>query len=385
MEATVTPPPRTGESGEAAGLPGLLTFNNADADRIEAAVRRLWTDAAAEGNTGVLRASVLNLAVVLDDATQLQEVFQTLGELANSHPARAIILAPEANLTDDNIRTEVSIQCSFLPGYSRHVCTERIVIFASPAAMPALAQTVEALFMDELRRFLWWRRSTPPGGPLFERLAAKVDHVMIDSRRLSPRPNPFGLIADHDKCSLRDLSWSRLTPWRDILAQVFDPPQTRPFLQQIRHVEIRHVPGPQGQRINAAVLLAAWLAERLGWSLTGRGVDSELLLTAPEGGTPITLAFTPDSRPSHPLHLTAIILTPNEGAGLHVSIERAEDMQTAQLCMGPGDAPLACKVVGMAPMRDPQALARELDFWGRDEIYCRVIPIAHQLAEALDP
>jgi len=227
MEATVTPPPRTGESGEAAGLPGLLTFNNADADRIEAAVRRLWTDAAAEGNTGVLRASVLNLAVVLDDATQLQEVFQTLGELANSHPARAIILAPEANLTDDNIRTEVSIQCSFLPGYSRHVCTERIVIFASPAAMPALAQTVEALFMDELRRFLWWRRSTPPGGPLFERLAAKVDHVMIDSRRLSPRPNPFGLIADHDKCSLRDLSWSRLTPWRDILAQVFDPPQTR--------------------------------------------------------------------------------------------------------------------------------------------------------------
>ena len=381
----MTPSPRTEESSEAAGLPGLLTFDNADADHIEAAVRRLWTDAAADGNTGVLRASVLNLAVMLDEATQLEEVFETLGELANSHPARAIILAPKASLSKGQIRTEVSIQCSFLPGYSRHVCTERIVIFASPDAMPALAQTVEALFMDELRRFLWWRCATPPSGALFERLAAKVDHVMIDSRRLPSHPNPFGLIADFETCSLRDLSWSRLTPWRDILAQVFDPPSTRQHLHQIRHVEIRHVPGPESQRINAALLLAAWLAERLGWTLTGKGNDDELQLTAPENASPITIAFKPDSRPSHPLHLSAIILTPNPGTGLHVSIERAQDMQTAQLCMGPGDTPPACKVVAMAPMRDPQALARELDFWGRDEVYCRVLPIAHQFAEALDP
>ena len=385
MEAIVTPRSRIEESSEAAGLPGLLTFDNADADRIEAAVRRLWTDAAAGGNNGVLRASVLNLAVVLDEATQLEEVFLTLGELANSHPARAIILAPEPTLTKGQLRTEVSIQCSFLPGYSRHVCTERIVIFADPDTMPALAQTVEALFMDELRRFLWWRRATPPGGALFERLAAKVDHVMIDSRRLPSRPNPFGLIAAHNNCSLRDLSWSRLTPWRDILAQVFDPPQMRQHLHQIQHVEIRHVPGPDGQRINAAVLLAAWLAERLAWTLTGKGGDHELQLTAPESASPITIVFRPDSRPRYPLHLSAIVLTPTPGAGLHVSIERSQDMQTAQLCMGPSDTPPACKVVAMPPMRDPQALARELDFWGRDEVYCHVLPIAHQLAEALDP
>lgn len=375
----------THDNDAIARMPATVLLDGADADAIERAVKQVWRAAAIDAHSGVLRASVLNLAIAIDSAAQLEDVFQTLGELANTHPARAVVVAPDPEMPPGTCRSEISMQCSFVPGFSKHVCTERIVLRAAPDCADGLGQTVVALSVDELRRFLWWRRSCPPSGPLHERLAAEADHVVVDSRRLPPGAATFALLAAHAEPSLRDLSWSRLTPWRDILAQVFDPPAMREPLARIECVEIAHVPDAEGARTNATLLLTAWLAERLGWTAPAPhpepGVEG-CAFTRPDGGT-VGVRFVPRPCGTHPLHLAGIRLDAAGQSPVRVSLRRADDMQTAQLCVGEGAD--ACKVVDMAPMRDPEALARELDYWGRDEGYGRVLRLALQIAEVMAP
>jgi glucose-6-phosphate dehydrogenase assembly protein OpcA len=58
-----------------------------------------------------------------------------------------------------------------------------------------------------------------------------------------------------------DLAWLRSTPWRERLAAAFDPPAMRRELRLLTGLTVRH---HQDSTV-AAMLLAGWLASRLGW------------------------------------------------------------------------------------------------------------------------
>ena len=65
----------------------------------------------------------------------------------------------------------------------------------------------------------------------------------------------------HTTTAVSDLSWTRLTPWRRLIAQFFDSPSLQPYLDRLTAVDIEHDAGSAAQ----ALLLAGWLAARLGW------------------------------------------------------------------------------------------------------------------------
>jgi glucose-6-phosphate dehydrogenase assembly protein OpcA len=66
---------------------------------------------------------------------------------------------------------------------------------------------------------------------------------------------------------LTDLNWSRITPWRELIAQCFDSPDRRPYLDRLSEVRIEYEQDSARlvtQRAQA-LLLTGWLASRLGW------------------------------------------------------------------------------------------------------------------------
>src|SRR4029450_8770390 len=95
---------------------------------------------------------------------------------------------------------------------------------------------------------LWWPDGEPVGDPRFLKFADIVDRVIVDSATfaapeagltrmaalLNPDPSTSSGGAerteDHDGrpsgagTTISDLSWSRLTPWRELAAQFFDAP-----------------------------------------------------------------------------------------------------------------------------------------------------------------
>src|SRR5204862_304790 len=80
-------------------------------------------------------------------------------------------------------------------------------------------------------------------------------------------------------CALRaqayvvDLAGLRATPWRERGAAAFDPPRRRGELDAITAVAVRHHPASTV----AALLLAGWLASRLGWRVEPLLVHGEAL------------------------------------------------------------------------------------------------------------
>jgi glucose-6-phosphate dehydrogenase assembly protein OpcA len=63
--------------------------------------------------------------------------------------------------------------------------------------------------------------------------------------------------------AVNDLNWLRLRSWRESLAMVFDPPSRRDALQHVVQLDI----DVEGDHPVKGVLLAAWIADRLGWHL----------------------------------------------------------------------------------------------------------------------
>ena len=69
-----------------------------------------------------------------------------------------------------------------------------------------------------------------------------------------------------------DLAWLRTTPWRERVAASFDPLPLRPSSSSSRRSRSATTSGSR----SAALLLAGWLASRLGWrteALVSRGAD----------------------------------------------------------------------------------------------------------------
>jgi hypothetical protein len=92
----------------------------------------------------------------------------------------------------------------------------------------------------------------------------------------------------HQRLGMADLQWSRLRPWREMIAQFFSPRDRRPFLDGISEIGLDYAGEGRGNRI-AASLAAGWLASSLDWTLdraaAGTGGVVAAYYAAPRGHT----------------------------------------------------------------------------------------------------
>jgi glucose-6-phosphate dehydrogenase assembly protein OpcA len=109
---------------------------------------------------------------------------------------------------------------------------------------------------------LWWAGPAPGVDeellPLCDRLVVNSEQegpaVFSKLQRLMEALGPRKIVTD--------LAWTELTQWRELLARLFDPPETRQFQRAISSVEVRY---SRGSQIGHPLLLVAWLAAAFGW------------------------------------------------------------------------------------------------------------------------
>ena len=237
---------------------------------VEQALMRLRQASLAGVSRGLpaVRATVYNLVAYAGSQALASRMSDWIAGLAESQPSRAIILGHEPRARTD-LETTVAARCHpALAG--RLVCIEEIVIMATREAEERLATIVLSLLLRDLPTALWWPGDLPLGSTLFERLSATADRLLADSASArDPRALLRQLVAmghaAHCQCIIGDLNWDRLTPWRELIAQFFDPSDCRPCLDRLDHLHIEYLAGEHGGGLAAAYLLVAWLATRLGW------------------------------------------------------------------------------------------------------------------------
>jgi glucose-6-phosphate dehydrogenase assembly protein OpcA len=109
--------------------------------------------------------------------------------------------------------------------------------------------------------FLHWRAEPDASRVVLSRLWELATRVVVDSTAV-PRAldSLTGLVQRQPDRSVTDLSWTKITGWREAVARAFDNVENALALAELTHVEIAHV----GESDAQARLLAAWLMSRTG-------------------------------------------------------------------------------------------------------------------------
>lgn len=222
-------------------------------ERVLRELGELWTTLGkGEHEQGVLRACAMTLVVLADAAEDPAEVGETLAALMKEHPSRAVVIRVDHSASLD---ARVLAQCWMPFGSRRQICCEQIEISAAPGDLPDLPPIVLPLAVADLPVIVWCRLPYEASEP-FAALATKT---IVDS---STHPALESLAAAASRGRLvADLAWTRLTRWRELVAQIFENSAYSGHIQCIETVRVTH---GGSTRPNSALYIAAWLLDCFG-------------------------------------------------------------------------------------------------------------------------
>jgi len=250
-----------------------------DFSAIEQELKKLWKDAsqAAEGDStpALTRACQMNLVVWCDGVEEVTHATSVVAKVANVRPCRVVMAVMDRDpARGDRLEASITAHCAYTPGAGkgRQVCCEQITLTGGGRGAEQVRGAVLPLLLPDLPVFLWCTGDPSllddgkghAGSELDEALLRASDRVMVDSCRFDDPAVRFGQLLSLP-APLSDLSWERLRGWRELTAGVFDAPahETAPGRVERIHVEYA---GPRMRAKSGAVLLAAWVASRLGWT-----------------------------------------------------------------------------------------------------------------------
>ena len=132
-----------------------------------------------------------------------------------------------------------------------------------------VASVVIPLLVPDLPVFLWWTGTPPSDARRLDDLVELADRFIVDSADFARADVTLPQIARLEglHVGITDLNWARLTHWRELIAQFFDVPAWRPFLDGVVGLRAGFAVDMDGRDIHPsqALLLLGWLASCLGW------------------------------------------------------------------------------------------------------------------------
>ncbi|MBK8463347.1 MAG: glucose-6-phosphate dehydrogenase assembly protein OpcA [Nigerium sp.] len=243
----------------------ITTLKGTTARDIQNAIMR------ARQNVGVASGLVFTLLVVAP-ASDYDEVFDACVEAGREHPSR-IILATDGSARTTRLDAELHVGDE-VPG-------EIVALRFHGELRDHKASTLLALLLPDSPVIAWWPREAPepvasdPVGALATRRITDGMGCADPLTRLLERAQG---LAPGDT----DLTWTRLTPWRAMLASALD----------IHQLPVTAASVHAADDNAAGLLLASWLGSRLGIeaSFTGNAGPgiTKVTLTTAEGDISLT-------------------------------------------------------------------------------------------------
>ena len=180
-------------------------------------------------------------------------------------PRRLITLAPTL-APERPLETLVAAYCPLADerSGSEDACGDVVVLRGGMGAIQQGLGLLQPLIPAELPCWVWWNGSMDESPELLEALATAPRRLVVDSSIGEPRRCLDLLVERIGRVqAVNDLNWLRLRSWRESLAMVFDPPRRQAALDQVVQLDI----DVEGHHPVKGLLLAAWIADRLGWHL----------------------------------------------------------------------------------------------------------------------
>ena len=333
-------------------------------------IDRLWADMAerSEGEEHALvRACALTLIVLTDRDENSAAVSETLAELMQTHPSRAIVI----RLTDEqgeHLEADVRAHCWMPMGRRQQICSEQIEIETSEDSLADLPSVLLPLVVPDLPAVLWCKSEKAAGLPAFKRLTALAPRVILDIGGFS-EPNraleewtgePLSVITT-------DLSWARLTRWRETVAQVFDNALCASRLSRLSRLTISYWGESESDIPLSAFLMGAWLVNCLDWGWIGATPSNSgakrLAFTHQSASAGLSFAYAGDNGSGN--GLASVTLASEDEHDAQVALERDGDYLDIRIATGETE-PTGTRVLFPAE-NDSALLSEELRIFTRDQ------------------
>jgi glucose-6-phosphate dehydrogenase assembly protein OpcA len=198
------------------------------------------------------RTWVMTLVAVAANDREASQAIQVLRALGAHHPARLVVVQSQPETADgvaSGIDASVTIYGTEVDGHP--LTFDEVALCVKGEAAQHLDSIIEPFTLSDLPVVVWYPATLPS---VSEPLLAKASSVLVDTKDAH---DVAGLIALAGRRAVVDLSWTRLRPWREMVAALFEPPEFRPYVRRITSASISGKGGPRR-------LLAGWVASRLG-------------------------------------------------------------------------------------------------------------------------
>lgn len=345
------------------------------------------------GGGELMRANTLNLIAVADDEDVARMITTTVSQLSDFLPSRTIIFITAPSVQRENTwHVDVQLNEGQASTDGAAIRFETITITVDPKMAGYLASLVAPLLISELPTFLWWPTGDFVGNILFTDIVEIVDRLILDSARLGNDARALAqmrtLLDDEDDPRLGDFTWLRLQPWRQLIAQFFDPTEVQECLDEIAQVNIAYAQHRQdnGSGLAAALLIVGWLGSRLGWEVIepmeprkAGGWTVPLIAKNKVGkARDVQVRLTPDFSPHAHRSLRSVeIVSVGEHRGVFlITRTDKDDLITSSETV---HAPLVSRMVYSRRKSTVEMLGEELQNFGADPVFEDAIRMATRL------
>jgi glucose-6-phosphate dehydrogenase assembly protein OpcA len=186
---------------------------------------------------------VLTLVIVTDETAQYDAV-RAANEAAREHPCRVIVVITRRPAAGPRLDAEIRMG-ETSPGETL------LLRMYGPTGQHA-DSVVAPLLLPDTPVVTWWP-GNPPGSPGHDPIGMLAQRRITDAAAVDEPRQALATLATAYQPGDTDLSWTRATPWRSLLAAILDQPHGT-----IQSGTVRAEPGNP-----SADLIAVWLASRL--------------------------------------------------------------------------------------------------------------------------
>lgn len=186
----------------------------------------LWASLASAQSEdgGVLRACAMTLVVAAAGEQDADRSREAVGLLMRDHPSRAVVIRPGNGGDGGQLQAHVFAECWKPFGKTQQICAEGIEVLPGAAGWSDVARFLVPLRAPDLPTVLWCRELGPLFDGRYRPLFNLANKIIFDTQPAPEAQAALDRLRELSRQGYRvaDLHWTRLTRWREALANLFD-------------------------------------------------------------------------------------------------------------------------------------------------------------------
>jgi len=275
------------------------------------------------------RNRVMTLVALVDSEGDEKRALRACTAIAVHHPSLAIVIREQPHVGEHHMDAWIATDTHQSSSGVAVQC-EVITLHVGSASGDHLAPLVDPLLLSGVPTYLWWLGTPPFETRAFLDSLKIADALVVDSAHFERPLHSFIGLAEvaatsHQHLGVADFQWQRLAPWREMIAQFFEPKDRRSFMQGIAEVGIDYVGVGRGNRIGPS-LLVGWFASAIGWKVQQAvgGTGGVAVVHYIAGDRHMEVVFRPVAKPElAPGEVSAVRITGAAGGRtFQLSIQR---------------------------------------------------------------